>query len=235
MQGGGLEETFLRSDLLQMKASSLSLMPEGLEQAINPQDLADLIGFVKGQVQAAFGSADRDKAAQARAVFFAAGPSSLGQVVSASERLDYPSWLGRWPLSVCRQTDGQSKLVWQTPPVPPPGEGKAPVRFRFPAALGLFSQPAGKFQLKVNGKLAVEFDVTLHDEFWQSGDGKVRMNYTMMESNAEDSNGLLVIEVACDLIESGKPVDFEAVGSAGNSSRWFGVYAVSETAQAARK
>lgn len=55
----------------------------------------------------------------------------------------------------------------------------------------------------------------------------------MMESNAEVSNGLLVIEVARDLIEPGKPVAFEVAASAANSQRWFGLYAVSQTAQAA--
>ena len=66
IQGGGLEEKLLRSDIVEMKASSLSLMPEGLEQSMNPQDLADLIGFIKDQSQAAFGSASPEKAPKTR-------------------------------------------------------------------------------------------------------------------------------------------------------------------------
>ena len=61
-----MEEKLLRSDIVEMKASSLSLMPEGLEQSMNPQDLADLIGFIKGQVHAAFGSADLGRATKTR-------------------------------------------------------------------------------------------------------------------------------------------------------------------------
>src|SRR5437870_7150531 len=47
VQGGGLEEKILRSDIAEIKASNLSLMPEGLEQGMTPQDLADLITYLK--------------------------------------------------------------------------------------------------------------------------------------------------------------------------------------------
>jgi putative membrane-bound dehydrogenase-like protein len=45
---GGVRETLLRSDLAEIRASNLSLMPEGLEAALTPQDIADLIAFIKG-------------------------------------------------------------------------------------------------------------------------------------------------------------------------------------------
>ena len=230
VQGGGAEERILRGDIVEMKASALSLMPEGLEQSLSPQDIADLIAFVRTQTPAVFGSADPEQAAKARAGFFSAGPSHLARLVKASERLDYPSWLGRWPLVHCRQTDGRSTVTWQTSPVPVGADPR--MRFRFPAALGLKSESSAKFELKVNGRSALEFDVTLRDETWQSGDGKVRMTYTVMENNTEDSNGLLVIEVARDLVEAGQPVTFEVTGGAAHSGRWFGLYLVSETARA---
>jgi putative membrane-bound dehydrogenase-like protein len=47
VQGGGLRETILRSEVTEMRASKLSLMPEGLEQALTPQDTADLIAWIK--------------------------------------------------------------------------------------------------------------------------------------------------------------------------------------------
>jgi len=37
----------LRNDIEEIKASGLSLMPEGLEQNMTPQELADLIAYVK--------------------------------------------------------------------------------------------------------------------------------------------------------------------------------------------
>ena len=47
VQPGGVHETILRPDLREIKATGISLMPDGLEQAVTPQDMADLIGFLK--------------------------------------------------------------------------------------------------------------------------------------------------------------------------------------------
>lgn len=44
---GGLRETILRSELLEIHATGVSLMPEGLEHSMTPQDVADLIAFLK--------------------------------------------------------------------------------------------------------------------------------------------------------------------------------------------
>ena len=43
------DETILRGDLKELAAGGLSLMPEGLENAFTPQQLADLIAFVTGK------------------------------------------------------------------------------------------------------------------------------------------------------------------------------------------
>ena len=43
---GGIEEVILRSDLKEMRSSGVSLMPEGFEKALTPQDMADLIAYV---------------------------------------------------------------------------------------------------------------------------------------------------------------------------------------------
>jgi putative heme-binding domain-containing protein len=43
----GQEETLLRSDLTKFESTKLSLMPEGFEQSIKPQDMADLIAFLR--------------------------------------------------------------------------------------------------------------------------------------------------------------------------------------------
>jgi putative heme-binding domain-containing protein len=43
---GGAEEVLLRSDLKELTSSGLSLMPEGFEKGLAPQDLADLISYI---------------------------------------------------------------------------------------------------------------------------------------------------------------------------------------------
>ena len=47
VQPGGVRETILRPDIEGIKATGLSLMPDGLEQAITPQHMADLIAYLK--------------------------------------------------------------------------------------------------------------------------------------------------------------------------------------------
>lgn len=50
--GGGVRETVLRSDIASIRSSNLSLMPEGLEQALPPQEMADLIAFLRAPTAA---------------------------------------------------------------------------------------------------------------------------------------------------------------------------------------
>ena len=45
----GREETLLRAELKELTSSGLSLMPEGFEKALAPQDMADLIAALLGQ------------------------------------------------------------------------------------------------------------------------------------------------------------------------------------------
>ncbi len=48
-QAGGAEETVLRADVKALAALPGSLMPTGLDAAMTPQDLADLLAFLKGE------------------------------------------------------------------------------------------------------------------------------------------------------------------------------------------
>ena len=43
---GGKEEVLLRKELKELTSSGLSLMPEGFEKILSPQDVADLLGFL---------------------------------------------------------------------------------------------------------------------------------------------------------------------------------------------
>jgi putative membrane-bound dehydrogenase-like protein len=222
-QSGALQEKILRSDIEEIRASGVSLMPEGLEQNLSPQDMADLIAFLKSSPRE-FGSATPEQAAQAKTAFLAGGMNGLAKLTSAFDQLAYPSWMGMLPMPYCRQTDGQAKVVWETAPVPAGLPANGVYQFRLPAAMGFVSQPSGSFELRLNKKPLLEFNVTLTDQSWQSANGQARMTYNVMESNTEDSNGVLVIEVPVAMLESGKPATFEVIGSAAGGQRWFGIY-----------
>jgi putative heme-binding domain-containing protein len=225
VQGGGGQETVLRSDIQEMRASGLSLMPEGLEQSMTAQELANLIAYLKTNPRP-FGTASAEQAEQEKKNFLSNGCNGLGKIIAAADRLPYPSWLGTLPMPYCRQTQEQSRLAWQTMPLPVDINSSAMYQFRLAAGMGFVSQPSGKFELRLNGKPMLEFNVAITDQSWQSADGKIKMIYTVMENNPEDSNGVLMIEATSSLLTPGKPATFEVIGSSSNSQRWFGIYLV---------
>ncbi|MEO5802422.1 MAG: neutral/alkaline non-lysosomal ceramidase N-terminal domain-containing protein [Verrucomicrobiota bacterium] len=231
VQGGGVREKILRSDIAEMKASSLSLMPEGIEEGNTPQDFADLISYLKAR-PAGFGSATAEQAVVARKKFLSAGANGFAQLVSAFDKTDYPSWLGQQTMAFCRQTDGKGKVSWTSAPAPKEIRADEFGNFRLPVGLGYLSDKSGKFSLSLNGKAVLDFNVTLTDAAWKSKDGRVSMRYQVMENNAEDSNGVLTISVRGDLFKPADPINFEVIGSASNSQRWFGIYLLTENQSA---
>ncbi len=214
-----------KSQLKRLEPSGISLMPEGLEQGMDLQAMADLLEYLRAEPEP-FGTPPPEKASAALERYFASGSPGVAAVLGGAELLPYPSWLGRFPMHFCRQTDGRSVISWRTPKVRADDLVNGAFRFRLASAMGFRSQPAGTFELRVNGKPGVEFDVALSDKAWESRDGSVRVRYTIMQRNDEDSNGLLEIELHPSRVSMGEPVLFEVRASASASQRWFGVYSI---------
>lgn len=228
---GGVREEVPRSEIKEMRASPLSLMPEGLENALPPQQMADLIAWLKTGGPRPFGSATPESAAAAREEFSKLVPENAVRVTEATEIIDYPCWMGVLTFAHCRQTDGNSRVVWRGIPVAEEEREGVKV-FRFAGGLGFSSQPAGTFTLKVNGRAVLVFDVQTHDHVWTGEDGAVRLAYEVKENSPEDGNGLFTLEVADALLDKDKPAEFEVTGSASGSMRWFGLYLTSPEALA---
>lgn len=219
VQPSGQTESLRRSDLAGLTPNGQSLMPDGLEQSLTPADLADLIAWIKS-TPAAFGSAGSEQAAEARRQFASLQPAKVTALESPYDPLPYASWLGTLPLHYCRQTDGQSRLTVRFDA--PAGSGQT-VLLRFAAGMGFISQPTGKFALRLNGTPLLDFNMTLDDATWRSADGRAVLRYLVRENGGQDSNGVLELEVAPELL---KPAGnaLEVTGSANESQRWFGVY-----------
>ncbi|HWB02013.1 MAG TPA: neutral/alkaline non-lysosomal ceramidase N-terminal domain-containing protein [Verrucomicrobiales bacterium] len=226
-QPAGLKQTILRSEIKEIKPSPVSLMPEGLEATIKPQQMADLIAWLKGGAPRPFGSSTAESAAAARAAFGPAQANGLTKVFAASLLFNYTSWLGTLPFAHCHLSDGKSRVTWQTAAVPADLAPDGKQTFKFPGGLGNVPQPAGEFTLKLNGKKVLKFGVEVSDHTWSDAEGTVKMNYEVKETQPADSNGIFTIEVSNTLLQPGKPVQFEVTGSASGSVRWFGVYAMS--------
>ena len=54
----GVEDTILRKDIDEMEASSLSMMPEGLEKDVSPQNVVDLISYLRNALDSPAPSMD---------------------------------------------------------------------------------------------------------------------------------------------------------------------------------
>ncbi len=220
VQANDVRRTLLRSEVAQVKPSKLSLMPEGLDEGLAPQDLADLIAFLRS-APVPLDSITTEQAAAARAELGKLDLNGYARLVGAFDVFSQPTWLGACTMHYCRQSDGSAKVTWRTAPV----SGST---FRFAAALGFLSQPDGDFTLSLDGKPLLVFDVAIDDAHWQSKDGRATLDFECRAANREDATGVMTLTLPAELVHSGKPVELEVVGSAANSQRWFGVLAPDE-------
>ena len=74
-QPGGVTETLLRTEVTEITPLRLSLMPEGLDAGLTPQDTADLIAFIRRSAPAPFGRTDAALTDKARMEFIRTGAS----------------------------------------------------------------------------------------------------------------------------------------------------------------
>jgi hypothetical protein len=89
--------------------------------------------------------------------------------------------------------------------------------------MGYASQPRGVFTLRLGERRLLDFDVKLDGAAWRSEDGSAVLHYQARARNAEDTTGLMVLELPAALLEPGKPATLRVTGSAAGSRRWFGL------------
>lgn len=218
---GGNMETVLRSDVEEIRASGRSLMPEGLEQNMTPQDLANLIAYLNSAPHPV-GTMTTEQAVAAKKKFLAVGQNGIAKVVKVGDEETHQSWMGELKLAACRQVDGKSFLSWESEPAPADAQATEAYEFRLPVSVGA----TGTYNIRVNGKAEMQFDVAGKKKSWKTTDGKVEMTYLAMEDGAQESNGIVTFTINGALLEAGKPVTFEVVGATPNAQSWFGVYRV---------
>ena len=220
-RAGGVEETLLRADIVDITSSNVSLMPADLQRVIDPQRMRDLLSFLRQHI-ADLNNIDDGSAAVAREAVLASGHNGLARILSCAETHDQDSWTGRRPMYLARQLTGDHEIVWETEPVPklPPGES---VELRFPIAIGYVSQPQGHFELRLDDQLLLLFDVSLESTTWKGEDERVQLHYSVRARNGEDSTGLMTLVLPAALTTAGKPVQLSIRGSKTNSRRWVGL------------
>jgi beta-galactosidase len=157
-----------------------------------------------------------------------AGSSLNGwsQTLHAAETWNYAFFEGEAPMAIARQTDGASKVVWQTRPVPSTVDPAKGCTFTWVAGLGYVTEPSGKFTLFQGEEPLLEFNVTHKDTVWRSVDGTATLKYSVKAANEQDSSGLMELSLPASRLRPGQAVELRVVGSATQSRRWFGLYEV---------
>ncbi|MBI4604510.1 MAG: c-type cytochrome [Planctomycetes bacterium] len=225
LRAGGVRETILRADVVRLAAGGESLMPVGLEAAVSPEDMAQLLGFLAA-APVPLGSVAPEAAAAARRRVRESGHDGIAEVLEAAGRERQASWMGDVEMHYARQIEGRSVLRWRTRPVPLEATAAGRHVFRFPAAMGYVSQPSGSFTLFLGERRLLELDVSLESRSWKSADGRAVLTYTARAGNSEDTTGEMALEVPVEWLEPGKPAELKVVGSASASRRWLGLLPV---------
>lgn len=131
-----------------------------------------------------------------------------------------------------RQTSLEQSLKWITGSSP----GSGPVaNFLFAGGLGWLSEPATDgFEMVLNDLQVVELDVTRHSKSWQSGDGRVRLDYLVTWQSDTDSGGLFYVRVPRDLLDAKGRLTIEVRSLGSGSKRWFALDDVKTARQTER-
>ncbi|MSR47230.1 MAG: c-type cytochrome [Planctomycetes bacterium] len=223
VQANDMRRALLRRDVKEVKASKLSLMPEGHEEGLVAQDFADLIAWTQsGPLR--IGQLSAEQIAAGRAEL--AGRPPLNGFTQLLERFDdfmQPSWLGVVPMHYCRQLDGTGVVRWKSgAALPLPGD-PARVRLRFAAAVGFLSQPSAGFTLALDGKELLRFDVVVNDTRWRSADGDIELDFECRAAHSEDATGIMTLTLPAARLAAGATAELTVVGGDAGSQRWFGV------------
>ncbi len=222
LQANDMKRVLARRDVKEVKASKLSLMPDGLEEGLAAQDLADLIAWLQsGPI--ALGTMNPEQIAAARAELAARPLNGFARLLARFDDFQQPSWLGVVPMHYCRQLDGTGSVRWRTGAAEPLAGDASRVRLRFAAAMGLCSQPGAGFTLALDGKEWLGFEAIRTDARWRSADGDVELDFECRAANSEDATGIMTLTLPAALLPVGHSVELQVTGRAANSLRWFGV------------
>lgn len=222
VQANGLSRAVLRSDVAEVRSSRRSLMPEGLEEGLSVQEVADVIAWSRSG-PLALGSVTAEQIAAARAELAAAPLNGFARLLERYDDFAQPSWLGVVPMRYCRQLDGAGVVRWRTGPAEAVPGDPTRVRLRFAGAVGYLSQPAGDFALTLEERELLRFDVVVGDARWRSDDGAVELDFECRAANREDATGLFTLTLPASTLAPGAATTLTVTGAPASSHRWFGL------------
>ena len=148
------------------------------------------------------------------------------ETTTSGGREPYGSFLGRMTMDVARFSRGQKEVAWLTKPVPKDLKTGGAYSFKWVAALGWISQPAGTFQLLLGDKPLLTFGVTQKETTWKSADGAVALRFTPVseEAGGEDRTGFMELALPAGMLKPGRKAKLRVLAPQTGSRRWFAIY-----------
>ena len=121
-----------------------------------------------------------------------------------------------------RQSAEGKELHWRTMPLAKDAADN--VTYCFTGGMGWTTEPKTKgFELLVNGKSALQFDVTLKPSQWKSSDGKVELTYFPTWKSDVDSAGFFFVRITKPELDDKRRLKLAARSLSKASKRWFAV------------
>ena len=144
------------------------------------------------------------------------------RTVHAGDSTDNPRDVmeGYTRMVIARACEGQTKLVWETQPVPQDVRAKPTFNITFAGGMGYPQQPQAAFALSLNGKKVIDIpEIVWEDHEWKGGGCTLHYKRDM----ATDERGFFTLTVPSSLLVPGQPATLGVTAELKGSRRWFAV------------
>ena len=127
----------------------------------------------------------------------------------------------KWPHHYIRQMKEGTLIEWETPRLISKAK-EEPVRLVFAGAMGYASEPQTEgFELLVEGKERLRFDVAREPRFWETVNPRVSLLFFPTWISSVDAAGFFYLEIPRELVVPGAPCRLAVRSKGRGSRRWF--------------
>jgi hypothetical protein len=124
----------------------------------------------------------------------------------------------------CRQTQAGNRVEWLTAPVPSRWD-KPQATFVWAGGVGYSDEPdAGGFTLEIDGKPAINFNLTREETSWKRPDGFATLRFVPLRMLPSDALGFFYLTIHRNELAPGQPLRLAVTCMGSGSRRWFALH-----------
>ncbi len=208
----GDRQHLLRVDIDEITNTGKSLMPEGLEQDLSRQEMADVIAFIQSPPRPPT-ELDPSAVVLLQGQLSQLDMTAIGRPSDKTVHVSLPSPFGPVSAPVCSKLDdrvlngARPKLAWSSQVIQN-GNDRGETRiWRLPVIMGARGTVDRKFHLSINGHKMPPFAPTLTDGNWPASDGAAGVRFLALHTNGKQAVGLLFLTLPAAWLPVGTSVD----------------------------